>query len=81
MGKDGICVNAVGPGLTRSESLASARGDELLDADDEFQIASRAIPRSQVPEEITDTIVFFLTDGVNFVTGQTLLVDGGSLMN
>ena len=81
MGKDGICVNAVGPGLTRSESLASARGDELLDADDEFQIASRAIPRSQVPEDITDTIVFFLSDGVNFITGQTLLVDGGSHMN
>ena len=81
MGQDGICVNAVGPGLTRSESLAAARGDELMDADEKFQIASRAIPRGQVPEDIVGAIVFFLSDGANFITGQTLVVDGGSHMN
>ncbi len=81
MGKDGICVNAVGPGLTRSESLAAARGDELMDADEKLQVASRAIPRGQVPEDIIGAIVFFLSDGADFITGQTLVVDGGSHMN
>ena len=81
MGKDGICVNAVGPGLTRSESLAAARGDELMEADEKLQVATRAIPRGQVPEDITGAIVFFLSDEADFITGQTLVVDGGSHMN
>jgi NAD(P)-dependent dehydrogenase (short-subunit alcohol dehydrogenase family) len=80
MGKDGICVNAVGPGLTRSESLVAARGD-LFDDDEAFQVPSRAIPRSQVPEDIVGAVVFLLSDGADFITGQTLLVDGGSHMN
>ncbi len=81
VGKDGICVNAVGPGLTHSESLVAARGDELMNRDDELQIASRAIPRSEYPEDIVGAIVFFLSDGADFITGQTLVVDGGSHMN
>jgi len=80
MGKDGICVNAVAPGLTRSESLAEARG-ELLDQDEEWQIKSRAIPRGELPEDLVGAIVFFLSDAANFISGQTLLVDGGSHMN
>ena len=80
MGKDGICVNAVAPGLTRSESLAEARGD-LLDQDEEWQIKSRAIPRGELPEDLVGAIVFFLSDAANFISGQTLLVDGGSHMN
>ena len=80
MGKDGICVNAVAPGLTRSESLVAARGD-MLDEDDVPQIQSRAIPRSQYPEDIVGAVMFFLSEGSNFITGQTLLVDGGSYMH
>ncbi len=80
MGKDGICVNAVAPGLTRSESLAEARG-ELLDQDEELSIKSRAIPRGELPEDLVGAIVFFLSDAANFISGQTLLVDGGSHMN
>ncbi|MFQ5913034.1 MAG: SDR family NAD(P)-dependent oxidoreductase [Nitrospinota bacterium] len=80
MGKDGICVNAVAPGLTRSNSLAEARG-ALLDEDDAFQISTRAIPRSEYPEDLVGAIVFFLSDAANFIAGQTLVVDGGSHMN
>ena len=79
-GKDGICVNAVAPGLTRSESLLAVRGD-LVDEDDVPQIQSRAIPRSQYPEDIVGAVMFFLSDAANFITGQTLLVDGGSYMH
>jgi NAD(P)-dependent dehydrogenase (short-subunit alcohol dehydrogenase family) len=80
MGKDGICVNAVAPGLTRSDSLTEARG-ELLEQDDAMQIKTRAIPRSELPEDLIGAVVFFLSDAANFITGQPLLVDGGSHMN
>ena len=79
-GKDGICVNAVAPGLTRSESLLEVRGG-LVDEDDVPQIQSRAIPRSQYPEDIVGAVMFFLSDAASFITGQTLLVDGGSYMH
>jgi NAD(P)-dependent dehydrogenase (short-subunit alcohol dehydrogenase family) len=46
-----------------------------------MQIKGRAIPRSQVPEDLVGAIVFFLSDGADFITGQTLPVDGGSHMN
>lgn len=79
-GKHGVCVNAVAPGLTRSESLLEVRG-ALVDEDDAPQIQSRAIPRSQYPEDIVGAVLFFLSDASNFITGQTLLVDGGSYMH
>ena len=79
-GRDGICVNAVAPGLTRSESLLAVRGG-LVDEDDVPQIQSRAIPRSQYPEDIVGAVMFFLSDAADFITGQTLLVDGGSYMH
>ena len=68
------------PGLTRSESLLEVRGG-LVDEDDAPQIQSRAIPRSQYPEDIVGAVMFFLSDAANFITGQTLLVDGGSYMH
>ena len=80
LGKEGVRVNCVAPGLTRSESILEARAD-VIDAEDEMQIKGRAIPRSQVPEDLVGAIVFFLSDGADFITGQTLPVDGGSHMN
>jgi NAD(P)-dependent dehydrogenase (short-subunit alcohol dehydrogenase family) len=80
VGKEGICVNCVAPGLTRSDSVLAARAD-VIDAEDEKQIQGRAIPRSQVPEDLIGAIVFFLSGGADFITGQTLPVDGGSHMN
>jgi 3-oxoacyl-[acyl-carrier protein] reductase len=80
MGKDGICVNCVAPGLTRSESLAEARGEDY-ERVEAIQIATRAIPRGEVPEDLIGAVLFFLSDGADFITGQTLLVDGGSFMN
>ncbi len=79
-GKDGICVNAVAPGLTHSESLLAARGS-LVEDDDVPQIQSRAIPRSQYPEDLVGAVMFFLSDAADFITGQTLVVDGGSFMH
>ena len=80
VGKDGICVNTLAPGLTRSESLADAHG-ERLDRDDAIEIQLRAIPRSEYPEDLVGALTFLLSESADFITGQTLLVDGGSFMN
>ncbi len=81
VGKEGICVNCVAPGLTRSESIVAARGEKQMDVEEGNQIKTRAIPRGQVPDDLVGAIVFFLSDGADFIAGQTLVVDGGSHMN
>ncbi len=79
LGPHGICVNCIAPGLTRSDSLAAERGDSLA-AEEEILIKGRAIPRGQLPEDLTGAIVFFLSGGADFIAGQTLIVDGGGHM-
>ncbi len=66
-------------GLTRSDSLQAARGTEL-DEEEEHMLGTRAIPRIESPEDLVGAIVFFLSDGADFIAGQTLMVDGGSYM-
>ncbi len=80
LGPEGINVNCVAPGLTLSESIMETRAD-MIEEEDARQILTRAIPRSQVPEDLVGAIVFFLSEGADFITGQTLPVDGGSHMN
>ena len=82
-GKDGILVNNVGPGFTatdRLKELAKARSSalgkneqDLLDA----WAAEAPIKRVGEPREIADTIVWLASERASFVTGQTVLVDGG----
>ncbi len=79
VGKDGICVNAVAPGLTQSEALVAARPE--LEEEDRAMMKTRAIPRSQFPEDLVGAVVFFLSDESDFIAGQTLIVDGGSFMH
>ena len=78
LGRYGITVNAVAPGLTLSQGVIS-RGvttPEQMEA----QIRSRAIPRDEQPEDLVGAVSFLASDDAAFVTGQTLAVDGGSVM-
>jgi len=43
-------------------------------------VASRALQRDEVPADLTGTLVYLCSDDSNFVTGQTIVVDGGSVM-
>lgn len=69
---DGIRVNAVAPGVT--ETAASAT---YVDADSERDRAAIAMGRRGTPREQAGAILFLLSDLSSYVTGQTLLVDGG----
>jgi NAD(P)-dependent dehydrogenase (short-subunit alcohol dehydrogenase family) len=78
LGRDGICVNAVAPGFTISEGVRDWEATPGLNAQ---SIASRCLPREQLPEDLNGTITFLLSSDSDFITGQTVAVDGGSVMN
>jgi 3-oxoacyl-[acyl-carrier protein] reductase len=78
VGVDGITVNCVAPGRTLSETqLATSAPGYLKDGND----AARAIPRAQVPDDLVGAVLFLLSDASAFITGQTLVVDGGKVMH
>ena len=69
---DGIRVNAVAPGVTET-----AASQTYVDPDPERDSAAIAMGRRGRPEEQAGAILFLLSDLSSYVTGQTLLVDGG----
>jgi 3-oxoacyl-[acyl-carrier protein] reductase len=82
-GKDGITVNNVGPGYTATErlkQLIAKRSQELGVTPAEFEArlgVEAPLKRVGQPEEVADAIVWLASDRASFITGQTLLVDGG----
>lgn len=77
VGNDGITVNAVAPGFTLSEEILN-RPEHLKHG--EASRASRALARDERPEDIVGAVCFLASDDAAFITGQTLVVDGGSAM-
>ena len=73
VGPHGITVNAVAPGLTRT---AKAVGD-LPEALFQHVASLQAIPRNGRPEDQAGVVSFLASDDAAFMTGQSLLVDGG----
>jgi NAD(P)-dependent dehydrogenase (short-subunit alcohol dehydrogenase family) len=78
LGPHNICVNAIAPGLTMSEAVAV--NPEWTGAASAGTVASRAIQREQVPADLTGTLLYLCSNDSNFVTGQTIVVDGGAVM-
>ena len=82
-GKDGITVNNVAPGYTATQRLGSLlhkRAAELGISDEEYTArlgADAPLKRIGQPEEVADAIVWLASDRASYITGQTLLVDGG----
>jgi 3-oxoacyl-[acyl-carrier protein] reductase len=83
-GKDGILVNNVGPGYTatdRLKQLAKARSAASGKTEQEIFEGwgtDAAVKRVGEPREVADTIVWLASDRASFITGQTILVDGGA---
>lgn len=78
-GADGIRVNCLAPGLTMSEGV---RGNPSWAQDIVAgNVASRALKREATPEDLTGTLLFLCSPESDFMTGQTVVVDGGSVMH
>ena len=76
LGDKNIQVNAIAPGLTESEALQGNTGFDPARAP---TIQSRSIKREMLPEDLLGTLMYLITPDSNFVTGQTLNVDGGKV--
>jgi NAD(P)-dependent dehydrogenase (short-subunit alcohol dehydrogenase family) len=73
LGEFGITVNAVMPGLVKTEVPRKTSNDETME-----QIAEQqCVKRVGATEDIAAMVVFLATDAASFVSGQTILVDGG----
>ena len=79
LGDHNIRVNAVAPGLTMSAGIEAKR--DMLAANIELSIASAALKREQVPEDLVGAVLFLASDESAFITGQTLMVNGGTAMH
>lgn len=76
VGKDNIRVNAIAPGSTLSEENPS---EEIIRFRQE-RIGARALPRLEYPSDLVGAAVFLASDESGFISGQTLVVDGGAVM-
>jgi NAD(P)-dependent dehydrogenase (short-subunit alcohol dehydrogenase family) len=76
LGPDGIAVNAIAPGLTLVEAT------EYVPAERHEQyVEGRAMHRAQQPEDLVGAVLFLLSSGADFITGQVLPVNGGFVFN
>jgi NAD(P)-dependent dehydrogenase (short-subunit alcohol dehydrogenase family) len=77
VGDDGIRVNCIAPGLTISEGVVA--NSYYSDAVLSDNLASRCIKRDIMPEDLTGTVIFLASTDSDFMSGQTVLVDGGAV--
>lgn len=76
VGSDGITVNVVAPGLTVTPRVRESMPAKMLQA----QIEARAIQREETGEDLVGTVFFLASTDADFISGQTINVDGGKHM-
>jgi NAD(P)-dependent dehydrogenase (short-subunit alcohol dehydrogenase family) len=75
LGKDGIRVNCVAPGFTMSDGVKEH--PEVIEKLQEASVAARTIQRDQEPADVVGAVVYLAGPEASFVTGQTIVIDGG----
>ncbi len=75
-GDDNITVNAIAPGFTLTDASLG-----LIENAEQYGVTRGAIKRVQQPDDVVGTALFLASSASNFVTGQTLIVDGGRQFN
>lgn len=78
LGPHNINVNAIAPGLTMSEGVLA--NPDMVGAPAEATKSSRAFKREQTPDDLTGTLIYLCSQDSDFVTGHTVVCDGGSVM-
>jgi 3-oxoacyl-[acyl-carrier protein] reductase len=78
VGGDNICVNSIMPGLTISSPNQEGvtNPEQLAD-----RRKRRALQRDQYPQDLVGTVIFLASDDSDFMTGQSIVVDGGMNMH
>jgi len=76
LGPHGIRVNSVAPGFTDTEASRL-----LLPQIEKYDTSRTPLQRLERPEDLVGAVVFLASDESDFITGQTLLVDGGRAMH
>lgn len=75
-GPNGIRVNAVAPGLVRVEATESVPADRF-----QLYTDNHVLPREQTPGDVAAAVEYLLSDAAGYITGHTLVVDGGFVMS
>ena len=78
LGVDNIAVNCIAPGFVLT---GGTKGLATSPAHMALAMESRSFKREQTPEDLVGAMLFFATSDSDFVTGQTIVVDGGSAMH
>ncbi len=73
LGPDGVTVNCLLPGLTETEVENTGRSDAMRAKVIEMQ----AVKRLGRPDDLVGTVLFLASPASDFMTGQSVLVDGG----
>jgi NAD(P)-dependent dehydrogenase (short-subunit alcohol dehydrogenase family) len=76
LGPRGVLVNSVAPGFTLSDNVE--RNAELVAGAKEPSLRGRVLARSMMPADVVGAVAFFASPDAAFITGQTLVVDGGA---
>jgi NAD(P)-dependent dehydrogenase (short-subunit alcohol dehydrogenase family) len=75
LGRDAIHVNCVAPGFTITAGVEEH--PEVIEALRDVSVSARTLQRDQLPEDVVGAVVFLCTPAADFVTGQTMVIDGG----
>ncbi len=79
LGRDNIRVNAVAPSAVMTEGTQEFFGDKLDRALETIRVG-QSLPRTLMPADLTGTVAWLISDNSRFVTGQTIAVDGGTVL-
>jgi NAD(P)-dependent dehydrogenase (short-subunit alcohol dehydrogenase family) len=75
LGRDSIHVNCVAPGFTMSDGVMA--NPEVIEKLRDASVAARTLQRDQLPADVVGAVVFLCTPAADFITGQTMVIDGG----
>jgi NAD(P)-dependent dehydrogenase (short-subunit alcohol dehydrogenase family) len=75
LGSDDVLVNCVAPGFTMSDGVQEH--PEVVEALRDVSVSARTIKRDQVPADVVGAVAFLCGPGATFITGQTMVIDGG----